>query len=126
MAVGTGGGGGQGGIAPPPPPNFCQPKQFKTTRSLYKQLHINPCIAIWLKYDHGSVDIGNHRYTNVQNCILLKYVGLKNNFDRLRRENIFAPHPLSQKRSSGYVNISMIYGKDPNFKEHARTHNKCV
>ena len=26
-----------------------------------------------LKYAHSSVDIGNHRYTNVQNCILLKY-----------------------------------------------------
>ena len=26
-----------------------------------------------LKYAHTSVDIGNHRYTNVQNCILLKY-----------------------------------------------------
>ena len=25
------------------------------------------------KYVHSSVDIGNHRYTNVQNCILLKY-----------------------------------------------------
>ena len=26
-----------------------------------------------LKYVHSSVDIGNHRYPNVQNCILLKY-----------------------------------------------------
>ena len=26
-----------------------------------------------LKYAHSSVDIGNHIYTNVQNCILLKY-----------------------------------------------------
>ena len=33
----------------------------------------NQCIKIWLKYVHSSVDIGNHRYTYVQNCILLKY-----------------------------------------------------
>ena len=25
------------------------------------------------KYAHSSVDIGNQRYTYVQNCILLKY-----------------------------------------------------
>ena len=31
------------------------------------------CIAIRLKYAHSLVDIGNHRYTYVQNCILLKY-----------------------------------------------------
>ena len=27
---------------------------------------------MWLKYVYSSVDIGNHRYTNEQNCILLK------------------------------------------------------
>ena len=53
MAVGTGGG---------------QPKKFKTI----KQRHIDQCIEIWLKYVNSSVDIGNHRYTNEQNCILLK------------------------------------------------------
>ena len=37
------------------------------------KLHINQCIEMWLKYVHSSVDIGNHRYTNIQNCILLKY-----------------------------------------------------
>ena len=26
---------------------------------------------MWLKYVYSSVDIGNHRYTNEQNCILL-------------------------------------------------------
>ena len=25
------------------------------------------------RYTHSSMDIGKHRYTNVQNCILLKY-----------------------------------------------------
>ena len=29
-------------------------------------------MEIWLKYGNSSVDIGNHRYTNEQNCILLK------------------------------------------------------
>ena len=28
---------------------------------------------MWLKYVHSSVDIGNHRYTKVRNCILWKY-----------------------------------------------------
>ena len=27
---------------------------------------------MWLKYGNSSVDIGNHRYTNEQNCIHLK------------------------------------------------------
>ena len=27
---------------------------------------------MWIKYVYSSVDIGNHRYTNEQNCILLK------------------------------------------------------
>ena len=26
-----------------------------------------------LKYAHNSVDIGDHRYTNLQKCIFLKY-----------------------------------------------------
>ena len=65
MAVGTGGAGGQ---LPPPPPIFCQPKKFKivnttTYRSVYRNM---------AKYVNSSVDIGNHRYTNEQNCILLK------------------------------------------------------
>ena len=33
----------------------------------------NQYIPIRLRYVHSSVDIENHRYTNVQNCILLKY-----------------------------------------------------
>ena len=28
-----------------------------------------------LTYAHSSVDIGNHRYNYVPNCILLKYKG---------------------------------------------------
>ena len=64
MAVGTGGAGG----AIAPPPYFANQKN---SRVFIKQLHINQCIAKWLKYVHSSVDIGNHRYTNVQNCILL-------------------------------------------------------
>ena len=61
-------GGGRRGGAIAPPPIFCQPKQFK----IIKQRHIDQCIEIWLKYVHSSVDIGNHRYSNDQNCILLK------------------------------------------------------
>ena len=66
MAVGTGGQGGGGNC--PPPPIFCQPQKFK----IVKQRHIDQCIEIWLKYVNSSVDIGNHRYTNEQNCIILK------------------------------------------------------
>ena len=54
MAVGTGGRGR--GSQLPPPPIFCQPKTYK---SVYSNAH-------------SSVDVGNQRYTNVQNCILLK------------------------------------------------------
>ena len=49
---------------------FCQTKKIHQYK---KQRHLNQCIEIRLKYAHSSVDIGNHRYTNVQNCILLKY-----------------------------------------------------
>ena len=60
MAVGT----GKGAV-----PIFCQPKKIKSLKTTtYKSTK-----AIRLKYAHSSVDIGNHRYTNVQNCILLKY-----------------------------------------------------
>ena len=65
MAVGTGGQGGQ----LPPPPIFCQPKKFKIVKTT---TYIDQCIEIWLKYVNSSVDIGNHRYTNEQNCILLE------------------------------------------------------
>ena len=65
MAVGTGGGGGRGHL-----PNILPTQKIQEYK---KQRHINQCIEIWLKYVHSSVDIGNHRYTNVQNCILLKY-----------------------------------------------------
>ena len=63
MAVGTGGN-------CPPPQYFANPKNLR----LLKQRHIDQCIEIWLKYGNSSVDIGNHRYTNEQNCILLKKV----------------------------------------------------
>ena len=43
---------------------------------------MNQCIEIWLKYVLSSVDIGNHRYTYVQNCILLKYKCDKKNCPR--------------------------------------------
>ena len=76
MAVGTGG-------QLPPPPNIL-PTPLKNN-------DINQCIAIRLKYVHSSVDIGNHRYSNVQNCILLKYKCDKKNA-RLRRA-IFLPLP---------------------------------
>ena len=60
--------GGRGGGQLPPPPIFCQPKKFKivnttTYRSVYRNM---------AKYVNSSVDIGNRRYTNEQNCILLK------------------------------------------------------
>ena len=42
-------------------------------------------MVIRLKYAHSSEDIGNHRYTNVQNYILLKYKCDKKNFP--------PPHP---------------------------------
>ena len=67
MAVGTGGM-GQGGIAPP---IFCQPKtiqSLKTTTYTSKSVYSKKS-----KYAHSSVDIGNHRYRNVQNDVLLKY-----------------------------------------------------
>ena len=51
---------------------------------------------------NSSVDIGNHRYTNEQNCILLKKSMIKKNFARLRRAKFFLP-PQSQNRSYGLV-----------------------
>ena len=60
MAVGTG-----GGI--PHPQYFAKPNKFKSI----KQRHINQCIEIRLKYAHSSVDLGNYRCTNVQNCTKL-------------------------------------------------------
>ena len=60
MAVGTGGN--------CPPPVFCQPQKIKSIKttthiSVYRKM---------AKYAHSSVDIGIHRYTTVQHCILLK------------------------------------------------------
>ena len=40
------------------------------------------------------MDIGNRIYSNVQNCILLKYKCDLNKFCALRRANIFAPPPI--------------------------------
>ena len=37
---------------------------------------------MWLKYVNSSVDIGNHRYTNEQNCIPLKKSVIKKKFAR--------------------------------------------
>ena len=51
-------------------------------------MHINQCITIRLKYAHNSADIGNDRYTYVQNRILLKLSVIKKNA-RLK----FAPYP---------------------------------
>ena len=48
----------------------------------------------------SSVDIGNHRYTNEQNCILLKKKYDKKKCARLRRAKFFLP-PQSQNRSYG-------------------------
>ena len=45
------------------------------------------------KYAHSSVDIGDHRHTNVQNCIFLKY--------KCDKKIVLAPQ--SQKRSYGLV-----------------------
>ena len=93
MAVGTGGG---GTIAPPP---HILPTQ--KIQDCKKQRHIEQCIEIWLKYVNSSVDIGNHRYTNEQNCILFeKKVWLKKIFARPRK-SFFAPPPQSQNRSYG-------------------------
>ena len=49
-----------------------------------------------LKYAHSSVDIGNHIYTNVQNCILLKY-----KCDKKCTNFCPPPNSQSQKRSYG-------------------------
>ena len=45
---------------------------------------------MWLKYVYISVDIGNHRYTNEQICILKK-CDLKKYFARLSAQNFFCP-----------------------------------
>ena len=69
MVVGTGG-------QLPPPPIFCQPKKFKIIKSTtYKSVYRNMA-----KYINSSVDIGNHSYTNEQNCILLKESVIKKFF----------------------------------------------
>ena len=65
---GGGGGGGRGGGGNCPP-NILPTQKIQDCK---KQRHIDQCIEIWLKYVNSSVDIGNHRYTNEQNCILLK------------------------------------------------------
>ena len=49
------------------------------------------------KYVNSSVDIRNHRYTNEQNCILLKKRVIKKNFARLRLANFFFAPPPNQK-----------------------------
>ena len=86
MAVGTGGGAGGGGQFPPPYLANLKPKKFKSI----EQRYINHCIEIWLKYIHSSVDIGNHRYINVQNCILLKY---KCVLKKIARQILLPPPP---------------------------------
>ena len=94
MTVGTR---GRGGGAIVPPQYFANPQKSKS----FKKRHINRCIAIRIKYAHSSVDIGNLRYTIVQNCILLKYKCDKKNVGRLRRANLFCPPPPSPKRPYG-------------------------
>ena len=50
-------------------------------------------MEIRLKYAHSSVNIGNHRYSNVQNHIPLKYkCDIKRNA-RLWRAILPPPHP---------------------------------
>ena len=44
------------------------PQIFSTKTTTFKSVYRNKD-----KYAHSAVDIGNHRYTNVHNCILLKY-----------------------------------------------------
>ena len=62
----------------------------------------------------SSEDIGNHRYTNEQNCILFgKKSMIKKKFARLRREKFFLP-PQSQNRSYGLdfeVSMALIRPK---------------
>ena len=60
--------------------------------AMFKNNDMNQCIAIRLKFVYSSVDIGNQRYINVQNFILLKYKSDKQ-IARLRRGNFFAPSP---------------------------------
>ena len=64
MSVGTG---GQGGGQLPTPKI-----QDYIDQCIEIQRHIDQCTEIWLKYVNSKVDIGNHRYTYEQNCILLK------------------------------------------------------
>ena len=64
MAVGA----GRGAIAPPPPQYFGNQKKFKIIKTTtYRSVYI-----YMAKYVNRSVDIGNHIYTNEQNCILFK------------------------------------------------------
>ena len=60
-------------------------------------------------YVNRSVDIGNHRYTNEQNCILLKKSMIKKKFARLRRAIFFCPPPQSQNRSYGLGVCVCVY-----------------
>ena len=55
---------------------------------------MDQCIEIWLKYVNSSVDIGNHRYTNEQNCILLKKSVIKKICAMPRK--IFLPPPIPE------------------------------
>ena len=80
------GGGGRGAISPQ---YFANPKKSR----LQKQRHIDQCIEIWLKYVNSSVDIGNHRYSNEQNCILLKKSVIKKFWGAKAAQNFFAPPP---------------------------------
>ena len=87
---------GIGGQLPLSPP----PSHIVPTKKIKKQRHINQCIAIRLRYVHSSVDVGNHRCTNVQNCIHLKYkCGRKMCAASARK--FFDPPPPSPKRSYG-------------------------
>ena len=59
-------------MPPPPKKNILPTPKIKE--------FINQCIAIRIEKAHNSVDFGNHRCTNVPNCIILKYKCDKNKF----------------------------------------------
>ena len=54
------------------------------------------------------MDIGNHRYTNEQNCILLKNSMIKENFARRSRAKFFFAPQKSQNHSYGLQTVLFV------------------